>query len=248
MSTSPTNPNAGFSPLHYGGSASPKSGALGSKPQAGSQFRKLRRFETIVRLENAGFTITAIAGMLTISKNRLFHIMKSPDYLIARTAITHGIILDQDSKLDLIKQQGKDIMKQMLPAALQVLANELQSPGTTLAERKHKTALAQDLMDREGTFAKVSRSEVKPVDHFDFESADAASRSIISAIRSVAPAASVSDHSKEAIEANTEFSMSHTLSAIDQQEALKALEDSAVTGEMDPELLELVPPVSGSVN
>jgi hypothetical protein len=245
-SASSSNPNSGFQSLHYGGSMNPKSGTLSPKPQQKSQFRKLRRYETIVRLENAGFTLTMIAGMLTISKHRLAYIMKQPDYLIARTKITHGIILDQDSQLDLIKEQGKELLKQCLPAALQVLANELQSPGSTLAERKHKVALAQDLMDREGTFAKVSRSEVKLDDKFDFESADTASRSVIHAIRSVAPA--VSDHSKEAIEANTEFSMSHTLSAIDQQVALKSLEDAAETGEMAPEMLELVPPVTESVN
>ena len=143
------------------------------------------------------------------------------------------------------------MLTQLLPPALQLLANEIQRQPVTLAERKHQVALAQDLMDREGTFAKVSRTEVKLDDKFDFEKADQASRGIINAIRGVAAPAvlgKLGEHTSEALKANAEFSNSHTLSAIDQQEALKALEDAAQSGEFDSALLEILPPPTGSVN
>jgi hypothetical protein len=139
----------------------------------------------------------------------------------------------------MIKSQRREMLTQMLPAALQVLANEIQSQGTTLAERKHKVALAQDILDREGQFAKISKTEVKPVDMFDFEKADEASRSIINAIRSAAPPTH-GEHTFAAVLANKEFSNSHTLSAVDQEEALAQLES-------DAELLDSLP-TDGTVN
>ena len=247
------SPSAGFSSLHYGGSANPRSGSLSNKPQAKRQFRVHLRHEQIIRLEAAGFTAGQIAPMLRISVPRIKQILRSPEYLIDRLKITHGIILDHDAQLSKIKEQRKEMLVQLLPAALQTIANELRrAPSPLLSERKHQTALALELLDREGTFAKVSRTEIKPVDAFDFEEKDAVSRSILSVIRGVAPPPALlsgtGEHSDEAVKANSEFSNSHTLSAMDQQAALKSLEDAENTGEMSPELLELVPPATDSVN
>lgn len=217
----------------------PKSGRFGPKPSMGTTFRKQKRLELIARLENAAIPEAAAAAMLCISVPRLKYIKRSPDYVAARIKITHGLILNQENELDLIKHQRKEMLTQMLPPALLALANELQAPATTLAERKHKVDVARDLLDREGTFAKVSRTEVKPVDQFDFEKADAESASIIAAIRGVA-APSASEHTSDAVEANEKFSNSHTLSQTDQQKALAKLDEEAA-------MLELMP-TDGQVN
>ena len=227
--------------LHYGGSLA-SNGKLSSKPAPKNMFKKLKRLENMVRLEVAGFGEAAAAAMLCISVPRLRYIKKSPEYLQARIKITHGIILDNEAELGVIKEQRKEMLSQLLPVAFQALANEISAPATTLPERKHKTAIVQDLLDREGTFAKVSRTEVKPVEMFEFEQADEASRSIINAIRGIAPAKS--EHTKEAVEANNAFSNSHTLSAVDQQAALDNLERLAAE---DPALLELME-TDGTVN
>lgn len=220
--------------LFYGGSQT-KSGRLSSKPVAKSQFKKLRRLESIVRLENAGFSEIAMAAMLTISVPRLRDIKKSSDYLNARIKITHGIILDNAGELSLIKDQRREILTQQLPAALQVLANELQRTPITLGERKHQTDVARDILDREGTFAKISRAEIKPVDLFDFEHADEASKGIIATIKGIA-APLTQEQITASITTNTEFSNSHTLSDVDQQEALDELERN-----FEAEALKLLP-------
>jgi len=238
--------NAGTT-LNYGGSLNRRTGRLGPKPKQGQHFKARKRLETICRLENAGFTRTQMAAMLVISNSRLGYLMRSPEYLAVRTALTHGIILDHDAQLSLIRAQGKEMLKQLLPPAFQLIANEIQRQPVTLAERKHQVALAQDLMDREGTFAKVSRTEVKPVDSFDFESVDGASRSIISAIRGTA-APSSGQHTREALDAHLEFSNCKTLSAVDQQEALKILETAVENGELSEALLDVMPPANASVN
>jgi hypothetical protein len=190
-----------------------------------------------VRLENAGFTPQQIAPMLGVSIPRIKSILQTPAYLNARIKITHGIIVDHDASLAEIKSQRREMLTQMLPAAFQVLANELLSSGVTIAERKHKVAVAQDLLDREGSLAKISRAEVKPVDQFDFEKADAASAALLHTIRGIAPAPTqISEDVAAALAANLKFANSHTLSAIDQQSALDKLEAEA--SKLSAEVLE----------
>ena len=224
--------------LHYGGSINPN-GSVSAKPQRGRQFKRQRRIEDIIRLENAGFSPVAIGAMICISKRHVEDIKATPDYLQARIRITHGIILDRDSCLSDIKEQRKEYLTQLLPNAWQFLAEEIQKPAQTLAERKHKLALTQDLLDREGTFAKVSRTEIKPVDSFDFEKADAESAAVIHALRGAT--VQQVQHSAEAVAANKKFSNSHTLSAVDQQAALESLEEEAA------EILAQMP-TNGEVN
>ena len=256
------------SPLHYGGTLTGKKGVLGRSPNKGGHFKVRRRHETIARLENAGFTKPQIAPMIGISTNKLTHIMNSADYLIVRIAITHGVVVDHTAQLATIKAQRKEMMTQLLPQGLQAIANILQSNATTIADKKLQVAVAQDLFDREGTFAKISRTEVKAVDEFDFHAADKASDSLINILRATsAPKVRVdagnltagnvttidekldgSQHTLEAIEANKEFSNSQTLSSMDQQEALKLLEDAAASGEMDAEILRAIPTQSGAAN
>ena len=237
----PSVPGVAF---HYGGSLA-KGGSIGANPRLGRQFKFLRHVETIVRLEEAGFPEAAAATMLVISVSRLRWYKRQPEYLEARLKITHGIILDQAGSLAQIKSQRKEMLTALLPAAFQVLANELQTKATTLHERKHQVDVARDLMDREGTFAKISRAEIKPVDSFDFERADEVSRSVIQAIKGFGPQENA--HTLAAIEANGKFSNSHTLSQTDQQKALEALEAAAANGEFDAEMLEGLP-TDGLVN
>lgn len=243
--------------LHFGGSLT-KNSRLGMKPQPGVTFKKQMRYEKAIRLENAGFGEQAISAMLCISLHRFKKLKQEPDYLAARIKITHGIILDQEGSLAQIKEQRKELLAQSLPAALQVLANELLAPAVTLAERKHKVEVARDLLDREGTFAKVSRTEVKPVDVFSFEEADKASHSVLEAIRAVAPATKpradrigssalgVADDEIAATIATSEaFASGETIDASAQQQALDKLEAEAA--ESAPELLEFLPPATKEI-
>ena len=235
--------------LHYGGTQNPKSAALGPKPSAGKQFKTQKRFETIVRLETAGFSEAASAAMLCISVPRLRYLKKQSDYLIVRAKLTHGIILDWDSELSKVKEQRKELLTAMLPPALLCLSQEIQRPAITLAERKHQAQVAQDILDREGTFAKISRAEIKPVDHFEFERYDAASKGIIAALIGTGaaglpnnvtqfnedgtPKAPFGAHTLEAVAANEAFSNSHTLSQTDQEKALAQLEAEALLNGID---------------
>jgi hypothetical protein len=140
--------------------------------------------------------------------------------------ITHGIILDQDSKLAEIKEQRKELLVQLLPPALQTLANTLLSQPQNYAERKLQVDVAKDVLDRSDIFAKVSRTEVKPVSFFDFEKTDKESQDIINVLKSAAPAA-LDTSAASTIALSNEFSsQSKGLNEFEQQEALKELEES----------------------
>jgi hypothetical protein len=246
MSTLPQLPNT----LHYGGCQNPRTSRFSKKVSPGKQYKAQKRLETMVRLEAAGIGEGAAAAMLCISVPRLRTIKNSSDYLIVRMKITHGIILDHDASLTQIKEQRKEILQDNLPPALLVLFRELQRQPVTLAERKFQVEVAKDFLDREGSFAKISKTEVKPVDSWDYEKHDTQSASIIAAIRGTGASAPLGvsasttesrhgEHSLEAVEANEAFSNSHTLSQTDQEEALARLEAEAA-------MLEL--PLKGLVN
>lgn len=223
--------------LHYGGTLSPGNYyGVGPKPAKSTTFKKQKRYEDIIRLENAMFPDKAIASMLGISMNRLTFIKKNPEYLAARVKITHGIILDQDSKLADIASHRRELLTQLLPPALQHIANTLQEPALTIADKKHKTAVALEVMDREGTFAKISRTEVKPVDHFDFEGPDAASRGVIDALKArVQPEKTTQELLiEEALRTGAAFQAGSTLTTEEQQKALTDLEENTV---LTPEIL-----------
>lgn len=238
MSSSNTNH------LHYGGTLSPGNYyGVGPKPAKSTTFKKQKRYEDIIRLENAMFPDKAIASMLGISMNRLTFIKKNPEYLAARVKITHGIILDHDSKLADIASHRRELLTQLLPPALQHIANTLQEPALTIADKKHKTAVALEVMDREGTFAKISRTEVKPVDHFDFEGPDAASRGVIAALKSQTQPADQSEDAKrtlieEALRTSGAFQAGCTLTTEEQQKALTDLEENTTVA---PEELAAMP-------
>jgi hypothetical protein len=178
-------------------------------------------------MENAGLPEAAIAPMLRISVSRLRYLKKMPEYLIVRMRITHGIILDQDSKLQEIKEQRKELLVQLLPPALQTLANTLLSQPQNYAERKLQVDVAKDVLDRSDIFAKVSRTEVKPVSFFDFEKTDKESQDIINVLKSAAPAALDTNSIASKLSLSEEFSsQSKGLNEFEQQEALKELEES----------------------
>lgn len=233
MASNPSTPPAGqptqaqsTTHLHYGGSLNPKTGRFSPKPKLGTVFKKQKRYELMARLENAGIGEGAAAAMLCISIPRLRYLKKNPDYINARLKITHGIIVDFDSSLAAVKEQRKELLMQQVPQALQIIINELQTPAVTLADRKHKASIAQDLLDREGTFAKISKSEIKAESTFDFTAKDTYSSSILDAIRGVSQATPQSN-AFDAIEANKEFANSSTISETDQQAAITKLEADA---------------------
>ena len=216
--------------LHYGGSLNTKTGAQGPKPHIGRQFRHQKRLELIVRMENAGLPESAIGAMLGISVNRIRHIKKSTDYLAARMKITVGLIVDQEGSLADIREQRKEMLVQMLPAALQVIANAVNAPALSLGERRFQHDVARDILDREGTFAKVQRSEITTTPTFDWSLHEQVSTEIF-AVAAAAPK-EIEDSMK------TVERVSATQKIIDAFRASTSLKDREAREAKEEELLD----------
>ena len=222
--------------LFYGGQPAKTPYKVGCKPQKGTSFRKQKRHELIARMENAALPEGQIALLLGISKDRLRTIKQHPDYLKARMAVTLGIIVDTDAKLAEIREQRKDMLRAMLPPALQVIANAVNTPPLSYAEKKLQISVAQDILDREGTFAKISRTEVKPVEHFQWETADAEASQVIDVLKGSVRLTQkhtlsegefgTSAEIAKIIEISRAFSSGVGPTPEKQQEALDTLEDS----------------------
>ena len=225
-----------MSSLHYGGSQraansstpglSPAPARTPGRPSQNTSFAAQKRFEMISRMENAAIPEGAIAPMLGISVARLRYLKKLPEYLIVRMRVTHGIILDHDQKVAEIRSQRKEILVNLLPAALQAVANTLLTQANTYADRKLQLDVAKDVLDRSDYFAKVSRTELKPVSFFDFEKSDQESANVMKTLKAVGRAPELDAAALKDIQAsNTEFSAgSKNLCAEDQQAALDDLE------------------------
>ena len=202
-------------------------------------------------MENAGIPETQMALMLCISLPRLRQLKRSSSYLKARVKITLGLIVDHDLMLQETREQRREMLTQLLPPALQVIANAVQRPPTCFAETKLQVEVAQDILDREGTYAKISRSEIKPVEHFDWESVDGVAKQIIHLVRNTSgseaarpplgppyagaesPASqsepsAISIRAARLIEITRQFSASGVITAEEQQTALRTIDTDSV--------------------
>ena len=200
-----------------------------AKPEMGRIFRTQKRLELIARMENAGIPESQMAQMLCISLPRLRQLKRSKDYLKARVKITLGLIIDQDLALAETREQRREVLTSLLPPALQVIANAVQRPPSCFAEHKLQVEVAQDILDREGTYAKISRSEVRPVEHFNWDAGGEAAREIVQIIsQNQDPAMSytgdVSIRAAQLIEITKAFSTSGTITPEEQQSALRTVE------------------------
>lgn len=232
-SSSGAAPSSKGGHLHYGGSVNQSKKSMGVKPQSGRTFKQQKRLELIVRMENAAIPEGQIAAMLLITVNRLRSIRKTLEYLKARHQITLGIVVEAEASLPQIKEQRKEVLTQMLPQALQVIANVIYQPTALLdtGAKKLQVSVAQDLMDREGTLAKVSKSEIKVEDKkFDWNFMDQSHGSVLDVIRGSAQSRMNRNafDLQNTINLSQDFSNSATISAIDQQASLDNLEKQAL--------------------
>lgn len=210
--------------LHYGGTGPSAAQPLyrhNAKPEAGKIFRTQKRMELIVRLENAGVSESQMAQMLCVSVPRVRQIKRSREYLKARIKITQGLIVDHDLMLEQTRDQRREILRNLLPPALQVIANAVMNPPSGIFEKRMQVQVAQDILDREGTFAKISRAEIKPVERFDWESEEASAAEVIKLMQSGVGAPGTTIRAAKLIEISQAFSSG---SNIDPGEAAKMVD------------------------
>lgn len=234
MATS-TNPPQ----THYGASFT-KGGRLSRRPDGKHYFtffiflERLVRFDILKAAGTSLLTDKEIGKVLGKSARQLAWIRNQPPYFKKRMELTTGIGLDATKDVERTVNLHKQQLKMMLPLALRTIYDEAMrpnGPNTTLAERKFKVDVAKDLLDREGTFPKISRTDAHVKHQHSFDDMDGVSKDLLDSVDS-----HVQDESPEALQRtlaiNKAFSDTDTLTAQEMEASLASLEAMKVTTEI----------------
>ena len=219
-------------PLHYGASITRK-GGVGHKPYGSTKVVSLARIEKLVRMDlataqGAILQDADIARVLNCSIFVVRNLRKKREYIQLRMEYTTGISTRAEDTVETMITIRRQQMREMLPQAFKVVADALTNNSTPISI---KTKIALEVMDREGTFPKISRTDVHAKVEHNYGSVDALSAEMLSYMSGNTRAEGESETLiQEAIEANRKFSNSQTLSSTEQEAALTALETMPLGG------------------
>jgi len=141
------------------------SGNISVKPRKGRYFRRHLRMEQAAQLEASGqYSNNEIAQILGVQLPTLHQMKAQPEYLIKRAELMTGVVIDLQGGLRADADNLRREIQDMLPSALRTLRNAVQRGAVNNApinDIKVGMEAAKEIMDREGTFSKVSKSEIK---------------------------------------------------------------------------------------
>jgi len=144
-------------------------------------WRKYLKIRMTALFEAQGFSDTEIGFALGITPQYVRMLKNTPEYVAAKvTAATN--VLSQAEK-DALKniEARHQVMADMVPDALHAIRDTLLNSSNPALRLK----AAQDILDREGTLAKVSRTEVSlPKDH-DYSQHEKVTNNLLAALQKV---------------------------------------------------------------
>ncbi|HEY1645258.1 MAG TPA: hypothetical protein VGF75_02635 [Candidatus Saccharimonadales bacterium] len=142
-----------------------KPGNISVKPRKGRYFRRHLRMEQAVRLESSGqYTNNEIAKILGVKLCTLHQMKAQTEYLQKRAELSTGVVVGLENGLRVDEENIRAEIREMLPAALRTLRNAVERGAVNNApiqDIKLGVEASKEIMDREGTFTKVSKSEIK---------------------------------------------------------------------------------------
>lgn len=157
------------------------------KVRPGRYFRRHLRMEKVARLEASGmFTNNQIAEMIGVSLPTLHQIKAQPEYLNKRAELAAGVVNDLHMDLRVNEESLRNEIVDMLPGALSVIRNVItKATRATATPQDLKLGMdaAKEVLDREGTFAKVSRSEIKVEEIPNFSEAEAVETNLLTMLQ-----------------------------------------------------------------
>lgn len=121
----------------------------------GRQWRRLIRIEKAALLTLKGFPNDAIAMHIGIHTQTLVYLKQTPEFKARMIALQTGIIEQHDLAVREDEEYQRQEIKSMVPIALLKMRELVTSANQHIAYKA-----AQDILDREGTHAKVSRTAI----------------------------------------------------------------------------------------
>lgn len=227
---------------HYGGTFT-KSGRLSATPERGLQFNVAVFLERLVRFDIAKANGTSLLTDIEISRvlgksvRAIQSWRRRVPYLKKRMELLTGIHTDSSNAVELTTSRHKQMLGLMLPNALRTLYDALQTPTTvltTLAEKKFRVEVAKDILDRQGDFPRISRTDAHVKNEHSFSSLDGVSKDLLDSIDVPFQddEAETSILIKNKIAASKAFSQTETLTPQDMEASMLSLETMQVEGKI----------------
>lgn len=144
-----------------------------------SASRRAMRMERMARFELAGYTDVEIAMCIGVTRQYVSVLRSTPEYISRRMQLATGVISSVTGNMEDDIQASTDQLKQMVPGALLALRNAMLDQSNP----KLRFEAAKEILDREGTLAKVSKSEIKQKTVFDFNSNDTIGQDLLAALQ-----------------------------------------------------------------
>lgn len=128
---------------------------MSSALHKGRQWRRLIRIEKAALLTLKGFPNDAIAMHLGIHPQTLIYLKQLPEFKSRMIALQTGVIEQHDLAVREDEEYQRQELKSMVPLALLKLKELAMSANQNIAYKA-----SQDILDREGTHAKISRTAI----------------------------------------------------------------------------------------
>jgi hypothetical protein len=127
---------------------------LGS-PNKGKSWRRLVRIEKAALLTLKGFPNDMIAAHIGIHTQTLVYLKQTPEFKARMLALQTGVVETHNRQVLEDEEYQREQLRSMVPIALQKLQELAMSANQHIAYKA-----SQDILDREGTHAKVSRTAI----------------------------------------------------------------------------------------
>jgi len=158
-----------------------KKGNLSTKHPNGGTWRRHLRIESIVRLDVGGFNDTEIAISQGVTPQYVNMLKRTPQYIAKRTEIATGVIAKEDLFLRENIENGHAELRHMVPTALLALRDSLHDKMNP----KLRFEAAKEILDREGSLAKVSKSQVLVRNEYDYSEDDLVEGDLLAALNGI---------------------------------------------------------------
>lgn len=134
------------------------SGKSTKHPSMRMTWKRALKLEAIARLsaDPAGYSVEQIANILGCSTQTVILIRQLPEYHAKMIEIASGVVSAYDRNLRSSVENMREELRSMVPSSMMVIRNALH--GRYGAQIQYRAAT--DVLDREGTNAKVSKSSV----------------------------------------------------------------------------------------
>jgi hypothetical protein len=134
------------------------SGKTAMHPHLKMTWKRAMKIEKVARLSlhPAGYSNEQIANFLGCDKQTVVLIRQIPQYHAKMIELQSGLTSSWDQELRTDSDNARAELKSMLPGSMMVIRDAIQGKFGAALQFK----AAQEVMDREGTLAKVSKSSV----------------------------------------------------------------------------------------